>query len=78
MRTKRPYARAAIAHAAFPRSRGEEYLAAQHFRQSSRSNRSSAQDLKLTIRGLPHEFTCSGTLPTFAATAKLYWDQSER
>ena len=62
--TNRPYADAAIAHAAFTRSCGEEYSVAQHFRQSSRSNRSSAQDLKLTIRCTVHEFTCSGTKGT--------------
>ncbi|MFT5787508.1 MAG: hypothetical protein ACI9KK_002874 [Ascidiaceihabitans sp.] len=65
--TNRPYADAAIAHAAFTRSCGEEYSVAQHFRQSSRSNRSSAQDLKLTIRCTVHEFTCSGTKLPFKA-----------
>jgi hypothetical protein len=69
--TNRPYADAAIAHAAFTRSRGEEYSVAQHFRQSSRSNRSSAQDLKLTIRGTVHEFTSSGTFETFVALAPM-------
>ena len=71
LRTNRPYADAAIAYTAFTRSRGEEYLVAQHFRQSSRSSRSSAQDLKLTIRCTVQEFTYSRTKCAFAVVAPM-------